>query len=175
MSKWARIPRDCSGGTEFCRKEAELSVAYFLKDLGENKQQKVLALPSCSPHFSFYTASVVLQRGEAGQSHFQESGENHSYSFTSSFHLWPFHSFINGEGVLPRAGSKGSAALGANRPHLLLAHRTPTYSSKGDGDVLANSEHARAAEHPMPCSLGSSSALTWSCCLLSSGFPTGTS
>ena len=61
-------------GTEFCWKEVELSVAYLVRDL--EKQKELEALSFCNPPFSFYTVSAVLQRGEAGQTHFQEKGES---------------------------------------------------------------------------------------------------
>lgn len=50
--------------------ETELSVAYLVRDL--EKQKEIEALSFCSPHFSFYSVSAVVQRGEGGQSRFQE-------------------------------------------------------------------------------------------------------
>lgn len=90
-------------------------------------------------------------------------------SVTFSFHLWPFCSFINGEGVLPKAAelaaraSPGSIAPGANRARHLINYHISTYSSKGEESVPANSGHVKGAQHAVPCYLCSFSALNRGC------------
>lgn len=146
--------------------ETELSVAYLVRDL--EKQKEIEALSFCSPHFSFYSVSAVVQRGEGGQSRFQEKVS------VVYFHLWPFRSSLNGRGVLPEAAAVAAGTVPwqncprrTNKARLLVSHHIPTHSSKGEGALLANLECTKGAKHPMPPHLCSFPALTWGCCPLS--------
>lgn len=92
----------------------------------------------------------MLQRGEAGQSHFQEKEKiSVIYFLLSSLAFLFFHKWKRSPAQSCWAGSKGSIALGANRPCLLLAHLIPT-SPKETGMSWQTLRRQRVLSIPCP-------------------------